>query len=114
MKTLVLQASEKAEQNKGVLGTIWQDLLTLIELVKAWVTGRYRQVPWQTMVLAVAALLYFVNPFDVVPDVIPLFGFLDDATVIGFVIASIKKDIESFRFWTAGSGEPVKAGHPET
>jgi uncharacterized membrane protein YkvA (DUF1232 family) len=82
-----------------VLGAIRDDLVTLIALVKAWVTGRYREVPWQTLVLAVAALLYFVNPFDVVPDLLPFVGFLDDATVLGFVIASIRKDLEAFRLW---------------
>ena len=53
--------------------------------------------------LAIAAILYFVNPFDVIPDFIPGFGYLDDATVIGFVIASIGSDIRKFRRWERSS-----------
>ncbi|MEM7362327.1 MAG: YkvA family protein, partial [Bacteroidota bacterium] len=43
------------------------------------------------------ALIYFVNPFDAVPDLIPAAGLLDDATVIGFVIASVKQDIDNYK-----------------
>jgi uncharacterized membrane protein YkvA (DUF1232 family) len=56
-------------------------------------------VPWQTIVLAIAAVVYFVNPFDLIPDLIPVIGYLDDATIVGFVIASIGGDIANFRDW---------------
>jgi uncharacterized membrane protein YkvA (DUF1232 family) len=35
--------------------------------------------------LIIGALIYFIDPFDLVPDVIPFVGFLDDMAVIGFV-----------------------------
>ena len=66
-------------------------------MLKAWAKGDYREVPWMTLVLSTGALIYFVNPFDAVPDMVPVLGLLDDATVIGFVVASIGKDIQNFR-----------------
>ena len=36
--------------------------------------------------LIVGALLYFINPFDVIPDITPYLGFLDDMGVIGLVL----------------------------
>lgn len=35
--------------------------------------------------IIIGALLYFINPFDLVPDITPLVGFLDDMSVIGLV-----------------------------
>jgi uncharacterized membrane protein YkvA (DUF1232 family) len=35
--------------------------------------------------LIIGALVYFINPFDLVPDIIPFVGFVDDMTVIALV-----------------------------
>jgi uncharacterized membrane protein YkvA (DUF1232 family) len=35
--------------------------------------------------IIIGALLYFINPFDLIPDIVPFFGFMDDMTVIGLV-----------------------------
>lgn len=35
--------------------------------------------------IIVGALLYFINPFDLIPDITPLLGFIDDMGVIGLV-----------------------------
>jgi len=75
------------------------DLSTLLSLIKAWARGDYRGVPKTTLLLSAGAVIYFVNPMDAIPDIFPATGFLDDATVIGVVITSVKKDIESFKLW---------------
>ena len=96
---LLREAVEKAKRNRKVLEGVWEDLQALFRLVKAWVRGDYPEVPWQTIVFAIASVVYFVNPFDFIPDFLPGSGFLDDATVVGFVIKLIKKDIEKFLDW---------------
>lgn len=78
------------------------DLTTLIRLVQAWTDGRYKRVPWATIVAAVAAIIYFVNPADLIPDVIPLVGYVDDGVVIAWVVESIRADLDSFRRWERG------------
>jgi uncharacterized membrane protein YkvA (DUF1232 family) len=96
----ILEAAEsKAKNYKSALDLVWDDLQTLIRLVRTWKGGAYDQVPWKTIVFAIAGMIYFVNPFDVVPDFLPIAGYLDDAAVIGFVIKSIKDDIERFLAW---------------
>ena len=35
--------------------------------------------------LIIGALIYFINPFDLVPDFIPFVGFVDDMTIIALV-----------------------------
>ena len=45
------------------------------------------------------ALLYVLSPLDVIPDFIPLAGFIDDAAVFGFVLAFAKDDLVRYREW---------------
>ncbi len=51
---------------------------------------------WTTKALILAALVYFINPFDMVPDVLPLIGYVDDAFVIGLVINSLNEEIRRY------------------
>jgi len=39
-------------------------------------------VKWYRKAIVVAALIYFIVPIDTIPDIIPLFGYLDDLGVI--------------------------------
>lgn len=99
-KKLVDEAMKKAKgKNKGPLGEVWRYLTALIRLTSAYFNKRYTDVPWQTIVLAIAAIIYFVSPIDSIPDFIPVVGYLDDAAVISFVVASIKTDLDNFLEW---------------
>lgn len=42
----------------------------------------------------IAALVYFINPMDLVPDFIPVAGFLDDAAMVTGAIASMRSSIK--------------------
>lgn len=96
---LAAQAAEKAQKNKAALQKVWDDLLTLTRLLRAWARREYTTVPWQTLVAVAAALIYFLNPFDLIPDFLPTLGLVDDATLIGLVVASIGEDLAQFREW---------------
>jgi len=100
--SLLDQAMRKAEQQEGRLQRVWKDLQALFRLVRAWLQGAYREVPWKTIVLAISALIYFVNPMDLIPDALVGIGYLDDATVIAWVIRSIKQDMDRFALWEQG------------
>lgn len=68
-------------------------------LIKAYALGQYRDVPWKTILLIVAAIIYFVNPLDLVPDIIPLTGLTDDFAVLLWVYNSVSNEIEKFLAW---------------
>jgi uncharacterized membrane protein YkvA (DUF1232 family) len=88
---------------KGLTGR----LLALIRMVRCWVNREYRDVPWQTLVLVTASLVYLVTPVDAIPDFIPLIGFTDDVAVITAVIASVGRDLERFLQWEKDSTNQV-------
>ena len=97
-------ARQKAMRNLDHLDHVVDDLETLRRMVKAWATGAYREMPWRVITMGTAALIYFVNPFDSIPDMIPLLGFLDDAAMISFVVASIKGELTRFLQWEESRG----------
>jgi uncharacterized membrane protein YkvA (DUF1232 family) len=66
----------------------------------------YREVPWETVALAIVAVAYFVMPFDLIPDFIPVAGLIDDAAVIVLVLASIDADLDRFAEWEAAQKRP--------
>ncbi len=73
------------------------DLTTLVELLKAYATGEYRDVPKKSLLLVAAGILYFVTPIDVIPDFLLGIGYLDDLTVLTYVIGIVRDEIERFR-----------------
>ncbi|MFL6300724.1 MAG: YkvA family protein [Terriglobales bacterium] len=89
----------KSEKHAGVLRAVWSDFWTLWRLVRAWRGGEYRNVPWKSIILALAGLIYFLDPIDIIPDFIPVIGYLDDGVVLTFIAKAIHSDLERFRDW---------------
>jgi uncharacterized membrane protein YkvA (DUF1232 family) len=85
---------------RGPLADIASDISVLFELVQDYVHGRYREAPKRTVFAAAAALLYVLNPFDLIPDFIPGLGYVDDAAVVMLVIRSIRADLDDYRSWS--------------
>jgi len=96
----VKKANEK-EEKKGPLTDVWNSLTALFRLFNAYIHKEYTHIPWGSIVLVVVAIIYFVSPIDLLPDWIPLGGFIDDAAVIGFVLKQINTDLEQFLKWEA-------------
>ena len=96
---LLAEAIEKAKRNKGALINLWNKLTALFRLINAWVKGEYTDVSLKTILWVTAAIIYFVNPFDVMPDFIPGVGYVDDVVVILFVINTIRHALDKFLEW---------------
>ncbi|MGH9601515.1 MAG: YkvA family protein [Terriglobales bacterium] len=119
---LLDEAAHKGERHKRAFGNLWSDFVDVLRLLRAWNRGQYRGLRWATILSSLAALIYFVNPFDLLPDIFPIFGYLDDATIVAWVLHSIRNDLDKFRAWeqsvpSAGAAavsivktDPLKAG----
>ena len=98
VQKLVSQAARKLHGAGGARFAEFREQLTLaIAMVGAWLSGDYRQISRKTVVVLVAALLYFVVPFDVIPDFLFGWGLLDDVAVLGYVFNQLQEEIEAFR-----------------
>jgi len=88
-------------QSKGPLARLLDDGRLLLALVKdAW-SGRYREVPTWSLTAAAFALLYVLNPLDLVPDALPVVGVIDDAAVVSLVLVLLEQDLQAYRAWRA-------------
>ena len=70
-----------------------------ISLIKDFKNKKYTDIPWRSIAMIAAAVMYFVNPFDMVPDLLPVFGFSDDALLFAAVFKSIQDDLEKYCHW---------------
>ncbi len=59
------------------------------------------KIPDEERADVLSALAYFSDPEDLVPDHIPVLGFLDDAIMIELVAEELKDDIEAFEDFCA-------------
>ena len=87
----------------GPFEAVLDDFRALIRLVVAYARGHYRQISPDALVVVVGGLIYVVSPVDLIPDAIPVVGLLDDATVIAWVIKTVRGELDSFREWEAGA-----------
>ena len=104
----VVDKSEDINQkfaSRGPLKRFIEDAKLLLAFIKDYRSSKYRQVPYGIIAAAVFALLYVFNPFDLVPDVLPFVGAVDDATVIGACLLMMEQDLNKFRKWKEGQNQ---------
>ncbi len=68
-------------------------------MVKDMKRGAYTNVPWFVIGTIVMALLYILNPMDLVPDFIPGVGYIDDLAVLSVGMGWIETDIHKYLDW---------------
>ena len=64
------------------------------DVVALWIAGRDRRVPWHAKAVAAAVAAYALSPIDLIPDFIPVLGYLDDLIlvplgIVGFLSFSV-------------------------
>lgn len=86
------------------------------EVFTLYVAFRHPRVPWYAKALAIAVVGYALSPVDLIPDFIPLLGYLDDLVLIPLgvwlvvrlippeVLAQCRRDAESL------AGRVIRAG----
>jgi uncharacterized membrane protein YkvA (DUF1232 family) len=99
MKTIdkAFRKITEIEDEKGTLKGMVDKVKLFLRMIRAYAEGEYREVPWKTMLLILASILYFLNPFDLIPDFIPGIGLIDDISILLWVFSSVEKDIDKFQ-----------------
>lgn len=67
----------------GLINTAKQWARTIKRDVHAvWLAARDPRTPWFAKVLALAVAAYAISPIDLIPDFIPIIGYLDDLIIV--------------------------------
>jgi uncharacterized membrane protein YkvA (DUF1232 family) len=65
-------------------------------LIRDYFQGSYRKLPWWSVASVAAGLGYFLTPTDLIPDFLPVIGYIDDAAVLALVMAGIREDLKKY------------------
>jgi len=68
-------------------------------LIKANLTGVYQLKSTRVLVGLLAACIYFINPFDLIPDLLVGIGLVDDMAIIAWVFNSAATELKAFEEW---------------
>ena len=90
---------DKKMSTAGVLKKYTELGKLMVNMLKDYKVGIYKDVPWFTIASVVFALLYVLNPLDIIPDFIPGFGYVDDATVLALALRFIESDLHKYLDW---------------
>lgn len=100
-----MKKSKILDDTKDKAKSLKDDLFILFDMMKSYLSGSYKALPWKTFVKIGAGILYFLWFADLIPDFLIGIGLIDDAAVIAWILKSIKVDLDQFKVWKAGKNE---------
>ena len=82
----------------------------LIQLIRDFWTGRYRNISPLSGIVFILAVAYLLLPIDLISDFIPGLGQLDDAAFLLACLFFLEKDLYRYRAWKNGDTRPHNNG----
>lgn len=70
----------------GELGQRWA-----VDAHAAWIAARDRDVPWLARFIAIGVAAYALSPIDLIPDFIPVLGWLDDLIIVPLGLWAVRR-----------------------
>jgi uncharacterized membrane protein YkvA (DUF1232 family) len=95
----LLIALEERLKEIPVAGPVLSNVPLTISLVKSFITKEYTEVPVKVIVTVVSAFIYLVKRKDLVPDYIPVVGYVDDVSVLGFALKFCEPELNAYKQW---------------
>ncbi|MBD1209370.1 MAG: DUF1232 domain-containing protein [Ignavibacteria bacterium] len=76
---------------------IVKNLLGKVKTLYAMLRDKEFAMAWSSKTMVIAGLLYFISPIDLLPDYIPILGYIDDAFVMSVVMNAMASEIERYK-----------------
>ena len=95
----VMNNADRIEKivSNGTLSKFMKDVKLYFKMLSDVFSRRYTRVPKGTVAAIVGTLLYVLSPVDVIPDVIPVVGYLDHAAVLALCLKFAKRDVDEYK-----------------
>ena len=72
----------------------------LVTMVYDYMAKAYTQISEESIQTAVAGLMYFLSPDDLIDDNVPELGYIDDIAVLSYCVKVVEKDLNAYRSYT--------------
>ena len=95
----VRKDGEVANKKASNLGAQFESFKLTWSLLQDYWAGKYTNVPWKLLASIGFAVAYLVSPIDVIPDFLPVIGFIDDAAVFALVISAFQSELDDYKEW---------------
>lgn len=92
----LLMALGQIIHKKG-LKKVQEQLQLMYEYIRDVYNGNYPNYNSTSLIIIIAAVIYVISPIDIFPDVLPVFGWTDDVTVILYVYDIINDELEQYK-----------------
>ena len=95
----VMENKEKIEaiMHNDTLKKYLEDIKLYFQMLGDIFTGKYKKIPVGTIAAIVGTLLYVLSPVDLIPDFVPVVGYLDDAAILAACINFTRFDVEEYK-----------------
>lgn len=96
------KATRKLEPLTGlpIIGGTIAEVQDIISMLDDYYHGRYKKIPTAALLGSLGIIAYLVSPVDLIPDNVPILGFIDDAFIINTVVTlCVDKELERYRQW---------------
>ena len=102
-----LQRLENKLKVVPLAGEKLADIPILVSLVWAYTKKEYTEIPIGSIIAVIAALIYFLSPIDLIPDVVPIAGYIDDAAIIAACLVLVDSDVQEYARWCERNGKKI-------
>ena len=88
-------------------GEILSMIPVMISMLRSYIKKEYKDIPIGTVIALISALLYWLAPLDIIPDALPVAGYVDDATVVAACLKLINDDLKEYKEWRKKNKEEL-------
>ena len=96
-----------------LVGSMIAEVQDIIYMLNDYFRGEYKNVPKTVLFGCAGIVLYLASPIDLIPDNVPLLGFVDDAFVVKTIMnLCVGKELDKYREWKAQQPDELPDAEP--
>jgi uncharacterized membrane protein YkvA (DUF1232 family) len=85
---------KKIAQIRSLAG-LWRYRAQLVSMFREMFRGTYR-ASFLTIVALIAGIIYILFPFDLIPDFLPIIGWVDDGAIFYFLLKRLMYELNRY------------------